>query len=425
MTSLPNSPTDFPPVRACLAAVLLLGLAAGAARAEAGPPDQPWFPRAPRLPDPAGRVVHVETVAELQEAVARAEPETTILIADGHYRLPRYLEITADGVTLRSRSGNRDAVILDGQASRHIELIGIRNASGVTIADLTVQNVVANGIKLNNDTPVHQVTIRNCVIRNVWQRGVKSVRSPQLKTRGGVIEYCLFYNDRPKRFTDDPHDRPDNFDGNYVGAIDLMDAVDWTIRDNVFVGIQGRTRTGRGAIFVWFESQGCRIERNIIIDCDQGIALGNAHRPAGTPFHAADFLVRNNFIVRAPMNPVFLAYTRGIRLVHNSVHDPDNPRRRGVRVFAENPGLEIENNLLHGFDIRQERVEGPVRMAGNLADRRLEAPFRAADQGDLRLAPAGESQLPRVPRLPDVPRDIDGSPRSDPTFPGAAAGNPG
>ncbi|MDV7402642.1 hypothetical protein RZS08_65070, partial [Arthrospira platensis SPKY1] len=67
-------------------------------------------------------------------------------------------------------------MILDGATSMHRELLGIRQASGVTIADLTVQNVIANGIKINNDTPVHDVTIRNCVLRNVWQRGVKSVR---------------------------------------------------------------------------------------------------------------------------------------------------------------------------------------------------------------------------------------------------------
>lgn len=423
--SILNVPTAGSSVRCCLAGLLLMVLAAGLSRGEVEPVEPPWFPRAPRMPEPTGRVVHVETVAELQQAVAQAQPDTTILIADGHYLLPRYLEITADRVTLRSRSGDRHAVILDGQTSRHIELIGIRNARGVTIADLTVQNVVANGIKLNNDTPVHQVTIRNCVIRNVWQRGVKSVRSAELKTRGGVIEYCLFYNDRPKRFSDDPHDHADNFEGNYVGGIDLMDAVDWTIRDNVFWGLQGRTRTGRGAIFIWFESQGCRIERNLILDCDQGIALGNAHRPADTPFHAADFVVRNNFIVRAPMNPLFLASTRDIRLVHNSVYDPDNPRGRCVRVLGSNPGLQIKNNLLYGFAIRQERVEGRVQLAGNWVGRARENPFRGADQGDLRLTPAAASQLPRVPRLPEVPDDIEGLPRAAPTLPGAAGGSSG
>ena len=38
----------------------------------------------------------------------------TILLADGRYMMPRYLGITTDNVTLRSESGDRDKVILDG-----------------------------------------------------------------------------------------------------------------------------------------------------------------------------------------------------------------------------------------------------------------------------------------------------------------------
>jgi len=37
---------------------------------------------------------------------------------------------------------------------------------------------------------------------------------------------------------------------NYVGGIDAMYARQWTICDNVFVGIQGRTRAARGAVFL-------------------------------------------------------------------------------------------------------------------------------------------------------------------------------
>jgi hypothetical protein len=403
--------------------LVLLMLPGAFAAALAAPPDEPWFPRAAALPAPEGPVLRVHTAELLLQAIADAQPGTTILVADGHYRLPRYAEITADRVTLRGESGDRHAVVLDGVSSRHNELLGIRNASGVTIADLTVQNVTANAIKINNDTPVHEVTIRNCVIHNVWQRGVKSVRSPQLKTQRGVIEYCLFYNDRPKRFEDDPHDTADNFDGNYVGAIDLMDAVGWKIRDNVFVGIQGRTRVGRGAIFVWFESRDALIERNIIIDCDQGIALGSAHRPEGTPFHAAGFTVRNNFIARAPMNPIFLGFTRDTRVLHNSLHDPENPRRRAVRIFAANPGLHLTSNLIHGFDIRQEQSDNDVHLNHNLVDRSLTGIFRSPISGDLRLTAAAAADLPRVPRSFHAPADIDHNARPDPTLPGAADGS--
>jgi hypothetical protein len=367
----------------------------------------------------AGPTVRVSTVTELVRALETAEPGSTVLIADGHYGMPRYVEVTADDVTVRGASGDRDRVILDGADSRHRELLGIRRASGVTIADLTIQNVIANGIKINNDTPVHDVTIRNCVLRNIWQRGVKSVRSPELKTRNGLIEGCLFVNDRPKRFEDDPSDTAATFDGNYVGAIDLMDAVGWRIRDNVFRNIQGRTRVGRGAIFIWFESEDCVIERNLMVDCDQGIALGNAHKPADTPLHASRFLVRNNVIVRAPMNPLFLAHTRQLRILHNTLHDPDNPRRRSVRIHADNDGLLLAGNLIHGYPIALEGIVGDVTLEPNHVDQRKGGGFIDPGAGNLRLRPETLGELPRFRRLPDVPDDWDGVERPELTLPGA------
>jgi len=370
-------------------------------------------------PTSADPSVYVSTVDELLRALETADPGSTVLIADGHYRMPRYVEVTAHRVTVRSLSGHRERVILDGAASMHRELLGIRQASGVTIADLTIQNVIANGIKINNDTSVHDVTIRNCVLRNVWQRGVKSVRSPELKTRNGLIEGCLFVNDRPKQFADDPADTASTFDGNYVGAIDLMDAVGWRIRDNVFRNIQGRTRVGRGAIFIWFESEDCVIERNLMVDCDQGIALGNAHKPADTPLHASRFLVRNNVIVRAPMNPLFLAHTRQLRILHNTVHDPDNPRRRSVRVYADNDGLVLAGNLIHGHPIALEETVGTVTLEPNHLDLRPSHWFIAPDADNFRLRPESVATLPRFARLPDAVLDADGTERLDPSLPGA------
>ena len=55
-----------------------------------------------------------------------------------------------DGVTLRGESGHRDRVVLDGAGTLG-EVIALRACSGVTVADLTVQNVRWNGIKLDSE----------------------------------------------------------------------------------------------------------------------------------------------------------------------------------------------------------------------------------------------------------------------------------
>src|SRR5205814_7946016 len=112
-------------------------------------PEQPWFPKAPplpaRVPSGRGEVIRVANVRELDDAAARAKPGETIMIAEGRYVLPGPLEIRTDGVTLRGASGRRERVVLD--AGGQGEAVRLTACSGVTIADLTVQNVRWNGIK--------------------------------------------------------------------------------------------------------------------------------------------------------------------------------------------------------------------------------------------------------------------------------------
>ena len=138
--------------------------------------------------------------------------------------MPQYVRISADNVTLRSASGQRERVMIDGAESRHRELLGISACSGVTIADLTIQNIQCNGFKINSDSNVQNLTIYNCIIHNIWQRGVKGVKVPkagreEIRPKNCRIQYCLFYNDRPKRLSDDPAGIAD---GNYIAGIDVM-----------------------------------------------------------------------------------------------------------------------------------------------------------------------------------------------------------
>jgi hypothetical protein len=239
---------------------------------DAAPPDFSWLPPAPELPPPEGQVIRVSTVDQLFQAARDVQPGETILVADGHYMMPRYFELRTDNVTLRGETGDRNKVILDGAESMHGELVGVRACSGVTFADLTIQNIRHNGFKINSNFGVHRVTIHNCMIHNIWQRGVKGVRVPEDRPeiqppQDCRIQHCLFYNDRPKRFEDDLTDTPETFNGNYVGGIDVMYADGWTISDNLFYGIQGRTGEARGAVFLWHDAKDCIVQWNVIVDC--------------------------------------------------------------------------------------------------------------------------------------------------------------
>ena len=379
------------------------------------PPLQSWFPKAPPLPPPQGEVIRASTVEELFEAVKRVKPGGTILIADGHYYMPRYLGIETDNVTMRSESGKRERVIIDGINSRHGELVGVSRCSGVTIANLTIQNIMWNGFKINSNTNVQKVTIYNCIIHNIWQRGVKGVGVPEenreaIRPRDCRIQYCLFYNDHAKTFANDPKDTPENFNGNYVGGIDAMYATDWIVSDNVFIGIQGRTRSARGAIFIWHDARNCVIERNIIIDCDMGIAMGNSHRGPGTKIHCTGFIVRNNFVTRAPESGILADYTNDCKILHNTVHDPENRLRRLIRLVHDNDGLLVANNLLSGPEIRKES-SSRITYGQNL-EKVLTEYFVDTAKGNLHLKKSVKEFVGKTELLPEVTEDIDQQPRS-------------
>ncbi|MCC6037689.1 MAG: right-handed parallel beta-helix repeat-containing protein [Armatimonadetes bacterium] len=373
---------------------------------------QDWLPKAPPLPAPKGEVLRVSSVSELFEAIEKAKPGATILVADGHYFLPRRLEIRKDGLTLRGESGRPEKVILDGGKHQLGELIAVTGCSDVTIAHLTVQNVRWNGIKLDTDTGVHRVTIYNCIIRNVWQRGVKGVRVPPNVPRptGCKVQFCVFVNDRPKTFEDDPTDNPQTFNGNYIGGIDVMFAQGWVISDNVFVGIQGRTREGRGAIFLWHDSRDCIVERNIIIDCDVGIALGNSWKPPDIDVHCTRVIVRNNFIVRCPESGIVADYTRDCLIAHNTIHDPANKLGRLIRLVHDNEGLRVVNNLLSGPPIKNESPS-KVLLLNNLVVPDYSFAFVDARSGNLRLTAKAVEAIDKAIPLPEVASDIDGKPR--------------
>lgn len=377
------------------------------------PPEQRWFPRAPALPRAQGPAIEVSDVHGLIRAVRDAKPGQTILVADGHYMMPHYVQIAAGNVTLRGASGHRERVIIDGAQSRDGELLGIRACSGVTIADLTIQNIKWNGFKINSETNVQKLTIYNCIIHNIWQRGVKGVKVPQenreaIRPKQCRVQYCLFYNDRPKQLSDDAADIAK---GNYIAGIDVMYAKDWVISDNVFVGIQGRTYEGRGAVFIWHDSQDCVIERNIIIDCDVGLQLGNPHRDGETQYHCVRCIARNNFITRAPEAGIVTVYTRDCKVLNNTIHDPQSRMGRLIRTVFTNDGLLIANNLMSGPKMSHES-ESKVTFLNNLIKGFTRA-FADPGRGDLHLRSAAVEAIDQGVPQAEVAEDIDGQRRGD------------
>jgi hypothetical protein len=411
------------------AAAVGTGVAAQAETKEEGVPEallkQPWYPKAPPLPEPEGEVIDVKDVGELYAAVRRVKNGGTVRIADGTYRMRRPLMVVGkQNVTIRGKSGDPWKVRLDFHGGN--KGVAFTRSTDCTLAHVMVENVRQNGIKINSNLQVHRIRIYHCVTHNVWQRHVKGVRAPMKdgKTQHVEdcrVEYCLMYNDRPKRRGDDPYeDSHGHFGFNYVGGMDVMGAKGWVIAHNVFINIHGRTGGARGAIFMWNDTTDCLIEGNIMINCDRGICLGNGHRKKDKtgkpilPIHDTRMLVRNNFICGDEGFDVGILceFTQDCKIVNNTVHDVRNRSRRAIRIVQDNDGLLVKNNIMSGRKIRVEKYTGTIKIENNLE---TFAPDYFVDpkNGDLHLTEKATGAIDKAEPMKEVETDIDGAPRGD------------
>lgn len=380
----------------------------------AGQPIPPWFPKAPPLPPPKGNAIRVATVDALLAAVDRVRPGDTILLADGHYQLPRVLVLQQQNdIVLRGASGDPTRVILSGRGwdsqAKGDDLLHIGRCEGVTIADLTFADCRSYGIKVEAENAPKDIHIYNCHFRDIGVRAIKGSAGQDPNTRAvkGSVRYCYFENTKVP-----PADWL--FGGDYIGAIDMMALEDWTFSENVFRNIKGRNGGGRSAIFIWVRSRRVVVERNLIVNCDRGVAFGNpgqstANLAGERLAYVTDGVIRNNFIAGGPDCGIELWYADRIKVFNNSIWRPEQNWSRGIRIGTGTAHTDIVNNLVHG-EIRLEGGEAQVR--NNLAGR-LDGYCVDPASGNLALTPAGTRAIDQGVPLPEVTNDVRGRPRSN------------
>jgi len=376
-----------------------------------------FAPKAPPLPAPTGKVVRVADAEQLYQAVKDAQPGTTVLLADGVYKMGASLVISTDRLALRGQSGKREKVILDRGGRGRGGCVMVAGADDVLIADLTIRNSASHGVHIQPHRGAQRTRIYNCAFHNIFIRHIKGshpwyphepvgrYRDVILRKRpvGGAIRYCLFVNDTRKANAND------GFRGDYVGGIDMMWLKDWTIADNVFVGIRGRNGVGRGAIFIWVHSENVTAERNIIINCDRGICFGN---PSGSPVHMTGGIVRNNFIVTGASQGIEICRTENTLVAHNTVYAATRADPRAVQFHQFTKGARFVNNVVHGGVRLCEGVTEKGNTVGDCA-----ALLADPAVGNLHFKPAAKASL--VDRIPEVPEDFDHAKRPDHTTAGA------
>ncbi len=321
--------------------------------------------KAPALPEPSGRIVRVKDAGHLVEAIEKAERGTTILIAEGRYEIPRDILLTQSDVTIRSESGQRESVVLDGMDNKDKRLqthpgapamLRIKRSQNARIAGVTFYNSPYYGIIFYGDSGIRGLSVYDVKFHNIWVRGLKGTHAARpddrteplhppevvekVKPRFCEMVYCLFVVDHKKT----KGMEEDSYEHDYISGTDMMSLSHWRLADNVFVGIRGKNGYGRGAIFIWHGSEHCIVERNIIVNCDRGICFGNAY---GKDVSVSHGVIRDNILVGGANRAIECTTTRHVDVYNNKIL-ASRFEWPTVSFLMGNHGSRFHHNLVHG-----------------------------------------------------------------------------
>lgn len=377
----------------------------------------------PSLAPPSGNVVNVATVAALENAVNTAVSGQTILIADGIYNLNGvYLRVDVPNVTLRSASGNREAVVLDGNYDT-TEIIQIV-ASDVTVADVTLREAYNH--------PIHVMTTDagdtlNTLIYNVHiiDPGEQAIKiNPAVDgtyADDGVIACSQM------ELTD--AGRPHIRNNCYTGGVDAHQAEGWVIRDNLVEGFWCDNGLSEHGIHLW---RGCRdtlVERNVLKENARGIGFGLAESgdartyndnpcPTANGGYVDHYggIIRNNFVFASDTGlfaseygfdcGICLWQACGAQIFNNTVASTQAPFS-SIEWRFDNTDVELRNNLV-SHNLRDR--SGTAVLSNNLENAPLSL-FVDGVNGDLHLLSTAVSAIDQATTLAAVTDDVDGDTR--------------
>ena len=370
-----------------------------------------------------------DQVESLPGLVSGAAPNTTIKLLPGQYVLDQGLQLAADGLILRSTTGNRGSVTISGRGLGADDSVITITGSDVTVADLTIIDAQVHGIWVRGpDMGAPGRTgplIYNMHIRDSRSSAIM-LDSPDASDMDDGTIGCSHIELTPAG-------RTDVVDGCLMGGIVLYRAHDWRIHHNLIEGIFCADELALHGIHVASQSARTVIEGNRVLDCARGIGVGyygegepmrpyeGSSCPEAAYVDDNDSLVRNNFV--AANDPRLLTSTAGFQhgiglwnacntsVYHNTVYSPRAPTDAPIDTRYATTTARLKNNLLsHGIRVRDD---AQVVVEGNLENVPA-AIFVDPAVGDLHLTPGSEAKDRGVDLgVETPPLDIDGDARSD------------
>lgn len=231
-------------------------------------------------------IIDVNCHDDLAKIVGEVRRGTTVLLSDGVYKLSRPIVVETESITIKSRSGNRDGVVLDGKVGSGSlerkncikEILSVR-ASNIKVEGIGICHARDHGIHIS---PSDRGTITNIVLNNihVYDCGQQLIKvnsngiKPLYWVDDSVLENSLI------EFRDNTimDDKGGYF---YTGGLDVHGGRNWVIRNNEFRNIQREGRMMEHAVHMWSKCRDTVVESNLFVNCYRAIGFGMKTRASG------------------------------------------------------------------------------------------------------------------------------------------------
>ena len=290
------------------------------------------------LPPPSGTIINVSDMPELLAAIAQANEtgNVDIILESGTYEydiiyvswIKWGLYLGKDNITIRSKTGNRDDVIIKGKGmDGNISSIFQIGGKHITIANVTLGWVNTHAIQVKGENDADNFLAHNIRFVDTFQQLLKvSGSTANVTADNGIVRYSLFEYSAgigPQW---------------YIGGIDCHGGKNWLIKDNVFKDIVSpETSLAEHAIHFWSNAENTIAEGNIITNCDRGIGFGLGDRGHGAG------VIKNNMVHTTRDVGIGLENANGVKVYNNTVVSENYPFSIEYRFSGTN--AIIKNNL--------------------------------------------------------------------------------
>lgn len=357
----------------------------------------------------------------LQASLDALSPGDTALLATGTWSLTAPLRLTIPGVTIRSQSGNRADVVLDGTdtASAIFQVV----ASDVVIASLTATNAAGDGVRVVPEgADLTGPMLYDLELLDNSQFGVFVDADANAFFADGGTLACSHVG-----LTAAGRARVDN--GCTTAGVEALRARDWTVTDSTIEGYWCPSGNAPAGVRFWRGSRDTRIQRSRVLESRRGIVLGfgtdvivrsYGDAPCGglqTQHYGGK--LHNNLVwaddtdlitsLGGLVDGIALESACEVEVLHNTLHVAAATNGDLVHRYPNTSGV-VANNLSQGTN---RRLDGAVTLATNNVENAGDYTWVHVPSGDFHLAPgvtpAVDAGDPAY--LTAVPDDADGLPR--------------